>query len=262
MSHEEFHAPENQERAKMEVINTLGIASDLIEKPETLRKIPMWMGIGTNEKTYPDTMVLDYAKWISEHSDSGLVVIADELQLYNKIPTSSKSWGKLEEVETVRQIGAERKKRLSELLQQSDVKNVAIIQWRELIDALMAESGDNDFLINYDSQLFDSLRQDPDFDRLLMNIAEKQAPSMFQRFAAHPLTKDHMEHVRFATSLYTQEEIFLTYILSVLQKYPIKVGHAGEQVYDEITLQLLQGKFGPSLKKSTPFGAIHLKRAV
>ena len=75
---------------KLQIVDSLGTAKDLIDTPERLKEYSMWMDIGTNIKTYPNDMVADYADWISRHSNSGLIVIADDLQLYNKVPLSKK----------------------------------------------------------------------------------------------------------------------------------------------------------------------------
>jgi len=249
----------NPETETIELVEATGLAKELLESGETLKPYSSWMGIGVNEKAYPDEMVKDYIRWASKKSEKFLLVIADDIQTYNLVPFSKKGWEEIRNVEDFRELADERKKRIQEWLQKEGISNVDVKRWQEIMDEL----GEKDsFFVDYVSQLFDHVRQhDPELNEAITEIAPRQIPGLFKKMIKEGKGGEDLKFGKFAVSLYGQAEVFLTWFLAVKGGYPIKIGHEGEKIYDKITSDILTGKYGEQLAESNAkFGSVYLKR--
>jgi len=255
--------PPEQEAKGLELIEATGLAKDLLEKNETFKPYSSWMGIGTNEKMYPDEMVKNYIRWSSKRSEKFLLVIADDIQIYNLIPFSNKGWDKMKEVGDFRKLAEERKKMMQIWLGAEGISNVDVRGWMEIIDELRMKNPDFN-CVDYNNQLFDHTRQhNPDLDQAITKIAPKQIPRLFLKMQKEGKGGEELRFGKFVASLYGQNEIFLTWLLAKYGGYPIKVGHEGERVYDELTADILNGKYGTQLADpDIRVGSVYLKKII
>jgi hypothetical protein len=241
----------------LKVVKSSGFAKELLDFQGHLRPYSTWMGIGTNGKTYPDEMVCRYIEWGAEYSGDFTLVIADDLQIYNQIPFNGHQG--LEELrERFRSVGRQRKAALEGWARKNKIKNVKIWRWQEAFEALKTE---------FPSVGFDSFEQyfisgekisDPGFHSRFIGIVETQVPGFCKKLLMEGRDE---KSGKFTASLYARQEVFLTFILTLTKKASIKIGHTGEEIYDNFTSEIIGGLYGERLAidgKDNFFGGVYL----
>jgi hypothetical protein len=232
----------------LKVLESSGLAERAVEEG-TLGIKNAWMGIGTNENTYPDEFVMNYLRWASQNVNHFLLVIADDIQAYNRVPFSKDKWDELSKTRKWRELGQKRKSSLQEKLMQEGIGNVEIKTWHEIYADLEKQFN---WEVEYAGQLVDHVCQHTDIGQRLEEIVRKKIPGFMGRLEKEKIPE---EFGIFSASGYGFEEITLTCLLATNDLYPIKVGHIGEKDYDEITAEIIS-KQGYDSK--TKFGAIYL----
>ena len=242
---------------QVEVVDSIGVATDLLRQQGTLYPYNAWMGISTSKRTYPDERVMKYIEWASKHSPRFTLAIADYIQAYNKVPFSHKGWDKLDDWEYFKP-ALERKAQLEKLVQEKGLSNVEVkLMLSEMMRGLERESWENEFKIDYCWQLFDSERQqDGSLNQDIERVTKEKAAHILERAEREGINP---EHALFTLSCYTQEEIFVSAMLASLGVANIKVGPVWEKPYDEITLGLLTGRGYKPICGEAEFGAVYLE---
>jgi len=252
MSEGKENRPRQESESKIEVVGSLELAEKLLREQGDLKGNDTWMGIGVNKKTYPDEMVLDFARWASKSSDNFLLVVADFVQKYNLV-ASTGNWDNLYEGKKARKMDREGEKRADEitsLVKGAKLENVQVVGWVDLMKGIEKENEKNNLMVNYGFQQFDYRYQhDVKFREALQGVVKKQIPHVLKDLEARgrnpQMTLD-------ASAMYAMEEIFASWLLVETKKYPIKIGHEGEKLYDEITASLFEDE--------TKFGSVYLRR--
>ncbi len=236
------------------VVGSLGLAEKLLKKGEDLRPHNAWMGVSTNQKVYPDEMVVAFAKWASSRSNHFLVVIADGMQAYNEMAFGGKfGWADVDiRMEDYVEPALARKEELRGLIEKEGLDNVSLDLWNDVVWNLRQK---DDLLASHTKDLFNHQRQhNPDVETALIGIVEEKIPDVLNR-ARKRFGKIFVD---FAAATYAEEEIHLTWLMAVLGDYPIKIGPPSELVYDKFVLDGMKGKFKFLEWKKASFGAVHL----
>jgi len=217
------------EKEGLRVVEATRLARNLLETRGDFKPYNAWMGIGVSKRTYTDEMVLGYAEWGASHSNHFLIIIADDLGVYNRIPFSRKGWNEVNEKEKFRKEGLKRKAELVNLFQENDLSNVEVLTWSEAVAKLASgERGDQAL---YLEQLLDHQRQHKhQLHQDMIGIVEQQVPGIIEKMRREGKGGEDQVFGKFVLSLYVQDEIWMTMALSQFGEYPIKVGHKGEKL--------------------------------
>ena len=235
------------------VVSSLGCAHALLSRKGNVRPHATWMGITTSEKTYPDDMVMDFARWGSRHSACCHVVIADMMQIYNRIPFSKKGWDKWADHRSYKRAAQERKVLLEEQLRGVPDVDVNLMYYG--ITQQLQQTPGGQFMIDYAAQLLftqdkESLHED------VRTVTRERAGPMLKRAVEQGADPDFALNVM---RHYALEEILLSWYYAERGFARIKIGPVGEHAYDEITMDLIDGAYGTFDGGRTTFGAVHLE---
>jgi hypothetical protein len=253
-------AVQSQESIRdLTLIEAHGLAKETLEKGNTLKPYNSWMGIGINEKTYPEKMIRSYIRWGSEHSKKFLVVIADDPQIINKTvvfsETAEDAWSKIGPPTKAREKAAHIKTNLTQWLQDRRISNVEIKNWQEALGAEAAQEisvlqGPLTLMFNSKKGIVPEL----------LKILPQQAPRLFERIQGKSPNENDFWNRSFLASFYALAEIDMIFALAQ-QGYPIKIGPVGERAYDEFAERMRRGEFRTSgLKRSKkPIGSVLLR---
>jgi hypothetical protein len=258
-----------EDNPPIRVVDSIGLARDLLTQKNTLKPHNSWMGITTSKKTYPDEMVLDFAKWSTKHSNRFMVVIADGMQVYNKMAmkgTTPNEWSHKqikhfsEDIKDYRKDAKERQQNLQSIFRKEGLKNVRIKLLSRLLNTLRSGGWQDKLLVDYFKEMTFKRGVDNNFDQQMDNIVKSKVSHIINMSPGDKKTSE------FIASLYCREEIVLIMSLSSLgiYKYLIKVGPEGEREYDQAVLDIFRNGFGKLRDASKPnedfiFGAVYLK---
>lgn len=240
----------------IEVVDSIGMARDLLEDQGHLKPYSCWMGVSTNKRAYPDEDVIKFAKWGSEHSEKFYLLLADRLQLYNKVPFSRMGWSKLDSDEYVK-AAQKRKAELENLVVKNKLGNIEIklIEF-EFIPLLRSSSESLSLMIDWSYQFFNQKTFDnPGLEHAIEQVTEEKAGKLLEQAKDKEISQDH---ALFAFSRYTHLEVFFSWLFAELEVAPIKIGPLWEKPYDTVTLDIVKGKYGAFSGKDKRFGAVYL----
>lgn len=263
--------PPKENESSVEVVGAIGLAKDLLDQKGDLRPYNSWMGISTSKKTYPDQMVLDFARWGTAHSKRFMIVVADGMQVFNKMAIKGvnpfemtgkqEKWYK-EEMRENRRAARKRIDELKALMSKEGLENVDLEFWSGLIERLRNASLEDKFVVDQFTQLLYTPVLDAEFDAQIKNIVRTRAGHILER------SKTERETSEFIAGLYPRGQLVLTMALSTLgvYRYLIKVGPEAERIYDELALDIFTRGFGTlrgaggENKTRIPGGAVYLRQ--
>ena len=251
----------------VEIVGSIGLASKLLKEKSTLKPYNCWMGISTSKKTYPDEMVVEYAKWATEHSDHFMLVVADGMQIYNQIAqkrinishvTEEQAKWIQEEAKEYYKEAKKRKLDLETKFKKAGIQNFHIHLWSHVFELLERDEMDK-WIVQSFREMAYYPGIDLEFDEGIRKIVEERAGHLLSRIGKSKLSE-------FILGLYAREEWALVMALGTLgiYKYSIKIGPEGERGYDELVMDVFLKGFGslktdPYENNANWFGAVYLK---
>lgn len=169
----------------VEVVGSIGLAEELLKEKGTLKPHNAWFGISTREKVYPDSMVLDFARWGSKNSNNFLIVVADESVIpHNAIALSNKrlTYDQMPEMmDEATKLAEKRKEKLKELIHNEGLTNVEVKLWNEILEELSVNK-DSWYFFHTGMQLLDKERYtNEEFEKKLREIANAKVGSELKR---------------------------------------------------------------------------------
>lgn len=259
------------EDSPVRVVGSLGMAEKLLHETGSLKPFNSWMALTPSKNTYPDALVTSFSKWASQNSQRFTLIIADGMQIFNKMAISDidprflteKQRSKYtREIADYKRSARKRRNELGELVTQKGLANVEIILWSELLCKLAEDDQGNKFIIDSFRDLFYNLGVDKRFDHDITDLTREKAAHILARAHGDAKTSE------FAASFYAREQLVLTMTLATLAYYgyKIKIGPVTERSYDEIAMDILKSGFGTCRSKleehdeSLPFGAVYLEK--
>jgi hypothetical protein len=264
--------PVSPKESSVEVVGSIGKATELLASHGTLKPYNCWFGISTSKKTYPDDMVIEYARWAKDHSGHFMVVIADYMQIFNQMAEKDISLKDLVEdpkkrewaLQNQKEYNREARKRqreLKEKLHSEGLTNARVRLWSGLHRMLSRRPIDY-----FNTSTFEDIGLypgvDPILDESIDRIVEKRAQHIIGKAA------DSKNAIRIA-GYYARKQWVVSMALASLEgyKYIIKLGPETEQVYDELVVDALRNGTGTlrgafsKPNEDIPFGAVYLRHS-
>jgi hypothetical protein len=239
-----------------EVVDALGLG----ECTEALSRFKSWMGISTSFETYPDKMVLEFAKWASTHTGGFTLVVSDELARFNW--AAENGWDSYNSPKRVRQLERDATERAHEVRRMFDDHGLpaGVVLWNRMHRKIVEESQANDaqgmLFSSQEWSHLDHVAELPEFKAELMGVHQQLAAKLVQRFTEKGSTSEHVNH---AMACYSLEEIFLSALLARAGWAPIKIGPRWEKLYDKMTANYVAGLYDGQVADVVPFGAVYLE---
>lgn len=256
-----------QKDPSVRVVGVLGSTEKLLREKDSLKPYNSWMGITTSRKTYSDELVVDFARWGSQHSGTFMLVIADSMQVYNQMARDGADPDALtleqrskyrQEVADYKRAARKRMGELNQLVNENGLTNVKITLWSKLLDQLASAGWEDRFIIDMYNSVFHRPGLDKKFDEDMTRVTREKARHILVR-------SQNPETCEFIASHYSREQMVLTMTLATLgiYGYAFKVGIEAERTYDEIAQRIFLDGFG-SLKMdgkgSWNYGTVYLRR--
>jgi hypothetical protein len=249
------HQLTNPVETQAEVVDNLGLG----EFREALPRFKSWMGISTSFETYPDKMVLEFAKWASTHTGGFTLVVSDELARFNW--AAENGWDSYNSPKRVKQLERAATERAHTARRMFDDHGLpaGVVLWNRMHRKLVEESQETDVqgMVAH-GQEWSHLEQvagQPVFKAALRSIHQQLAAKLVQRFTEKGSSPEHVNH---AMACYSFEEIFLSALLARSGWAPIKIGPRWEKLYDKMTANYLAGLYDGQVADVVPFGAVYL----
>src|SRR3989344_2438131 len=180
MSEETFdRLPMSPSEPRVEAAGSMGLAEKLLAEKGDLKPYNTWMGITTSKKTYPDDMVLDFARWGVENSNRFMLVIADAMQVFNKMAIKGIDPFRMNEhqrrdferdVRDYKRAARKRQGELRTLFKEAGLENVRVRLWSDLIKVLRGRDWRDEFVVDSFIQMAYIPGLDETFDSQMKNI--------------------------------------------------------------------------------------------
>ncbi len=204
---------------ELKFVDAEGLGKEVINGNKSLNAI---FGIGLSSKYYSKENLTLYAKWASEHLNSLLFIIADDVQRYNIMGFDGLN--KKEALKKARKIGDEKFLMVKKISDKFPHK-VEVKRWAEVTST--SEYKKIFSLLEKDYNKIPELKEHID-NTLWANIRFK-----LEELKNNVGDKEFKKRFRILVK-YAIEEISLIIYLAEYNVYPIKIGHNGERVYDNI----------------------------
>lgn len=180
------HLSKEQQKPNIEVVGSIGLAKELFEKKGTLKSYNAWFGIITREKTYPDSKVMDFAKWGSKNCNNFLIIIADEtVNPHNIIAMGNRrvTYDHMPELtDTFRELAEKRREMLDKLIHKERLTNVQVKLWGDVLYELSTANSKSWYFIHMGGQLFDRERHvNEAFEQRLRSITREKIGKELER---------------------------------------------------------------------------------
>lgn len=251
------------------VIDSIGLAEKLLGEKGNLEPYNSYMLLSTSKKTYPDELVLAFSSWASQHSPKFMLVIADGMQIYNKLAVkglnpqalTDEQYHKFnDEMAEYARAARKRKRELNEFITRIGFTNVNAVLYSELLENIAnLDPWVKHFIVSTREMHYEQ-DLDPVFDKKIKEATQKSAAHILAKSQGNP------EIGEFVASLYTREQEVLAITLATInyQRYRIKIGPESERVYDEIAKDILEHGFGTlrmtyDTNELSTFGVVYLQ---
>src|SRR3989344_2866955 len=224
---------------KLKFLDAEGMGKKVIDGDHSLNG---FFGIGLSSKYYSQENLTLYAKWASQHFNSFLFVIADDPKGYNIMGFEGLSENKA--LEEARKKGDEKFEIVSKITEKFPHK-IEVKRWNEITNNAEYNRILKQLIIDYDG--IPILKEHID-NCLWANIEPKLID--LERDVKH---KEFEKRFRVLVN-YTIEEIALIVYLGEYHVYPIKLGHKGERVYDNVVDRIYSKHYNKIHQKILPIG--------
>lgn len=228
--------------------------------PALFRVFRSWMGVSTSERTYPDSTVLEFAKWAAVNTKGFTLVVSDELARYNW--AAENGWDSYSSRKRVKQLERDATERAHEFRRVFDDHSlpVGVVLWNRMHRKVVEESQstlvEGEHLHWREWDRFSEASETPAFRVDLNAIHRAVAAKLVTRFTENGQPLEHVDH---AMACYSLEEIFLSSLLARVGWANIKIGPTWEKPYDQVTAKYLAGHYDGKVKDYQPFAGAYLE---
>lgn len=199
-----------------------------------------WFGVGLGSSYYSEENLMLYAEWASEYLQSFLFVVADDIERYNLMAFSDLT--EVKALKEARQRG-DQKFEMAEKIAARFPHQIEVKRWQELT-------------ISHEYQIIYNLLES-DYDRL-PQLKEHIDATLWANIRAKldilrgQVGEDEFQK-KFRTLVkYAIEELASIIYLAEYHIYPIKIGHKGERVYDNIIEKIYNRHYNHVYSKILP----------
>lgn len=204
---------------ELKFLDAEGLGKKVLDKKRVYNG---WFGVGVGSSYYSKANLQLYAQWATEYLNSFLFVVADDIERYNLIVFSNLP--EKEALEKAREKGDSKFKMITEIADKFP-HQIEAKRWQELTINDEYQSIFN--LLNTDYDRISQLKEHID-NTLWANIRTK-LEMLKKKVGEREFEKKFRMLVEYAI-----EEISSIIYLAEFHVYPIKVGHRGERVYDNV----------------------------
>ncbi len=222
---------------KLKFIDAEGMGKKVIDGDFSLNG---FFGIGLSSKYYSQENLNLYAKWASQHFNSFLFIIADDPERYNIMGFEGLAEEKA--LNESRKKGNIKYEIVSKIAEKFPHK-IEVKRWNEITNNSEYNRILKQLIIDYDR--IPILKEHMD-KTLWANISPKLI-----ELESNLTPKEFEERFRILVN-YTIEEIALIVYLGEYHVYPIKLGHKGERVYDNIVDRIYSKHYNKIHQKILP----------
>lgn len=204
------------------------------------KKYNGWFGIGLTSKYYSKENLTLYAEWAIKYLNSFLFVIADDIERFNLM--GFKGLGDKEALDEARRKGNEKYKIVLEIAEKFPHK-VEVKRWQEI-----EMGGEYKKIFNQLVKDYDEL---PVLKEHIENTLWANIKTKLELLKGKIGNKEFDKRFRILVK-YAISEISSVIYLAEYHVYPIKIGHRGERVYDNVIDRIYSKHYNKVHQKILP----------